>query len=90
MRKVIFAEGEIYHIYNRGTDRREVFGDDHDRGRFVYDLQKMNCPAAVLHSGYFFSRPRRVCSEDPRQTDNAGQKLVDILGYALMPNHFLC
>lgn len=76
MRRTIFAEGEIYHIYNRGADKREVFADDSDKGRFVYDLERMNCAAAVLHSGYFFARPRLTRSEDSRRTENVGQKLV--------------
>ncbi|MDX9848768.1 MAG: hypothetical protein RBT74_17450, partial [Tenuifilaceae bacterium] len=28
MRKTIFANGEYYHIYNRGVDKREVFLND--------------------------------------------------------------
>jgi len=88
MRKTIFAEGEIYHIYNRGADKREVFADDCDKSRFVYDLERMNCAAPVLHSGYFFARPRLARSEDSRRSENACQKLVDILAFALMPNHF--
>ncbi len=88
MRRTIFAEGEIYHIYNRGADKREVFADDRDKGRFVYDLERMNCAAAVLHSGYFFAHPRPACSDGSRRTENGGQKLVDILAFALMPNHF--
>ncbi|MGD9643944.1 MAG: hypothetical protein AB7V08_14570 [Elusimicrobiales bacterium] len=48
MRKVIFAEGEVYHIYNRGTDKREVFVDDVDRARFVQDLYEMNNSAPVV------------------------------------------
>ena len=88
MRKIIFAEGEIYHIYNRGADKREVFADDCDKDRFVYDLERMNSAAAVLHSGYFFARRALSCSKASSHAENAGQKLVDILAFALMPNHF--
>jgi len=93
MRKVIFAEGQVYHIYNRGTDKREIFPDDYDRYRFVQDLQYMNSPEPVLNSGYSFIRncPVYIDSDHfapPCKHDTGNTKLVDILAFALMPNHY--
>lgn len=39
MRKVVFQNNEFYHIYNRGVDRREVFGNEGDFGRFLEGLR---------------------------------------------------
>jgi hypothetical protein len=34
-RKVIFAEGEYYHIYNRGVDKRSIFMSEEDKNHFI-------------------------------------------------------
>lgn len=92
MRKVIFAEGEVYHLYNRGTDKREVFMDDGDRARFIQDLYEMNNSAPVINSGYYFThKPVFHLDSDRRQGASCrikGEKLVEILEFVLMPNHF--
>jgi len=92
MRRVIYAEGEVYHIYNRGTDKREVFGDDVDRARFVQDLYEMNNSAPVVNSGHYFAQELVFYLDSDRrqgaQCRVKGQKLVEILEFVLMPNHF--
>ena len=73
--------GEIYHIYNRGTDKRIIFNDDLDYRRFVELLFLSNMSEAVnlrdirkvFDSVFDFER------SDP---------LVHIGAYCLMPNHF--
>jgi len=42
LRKENLVQGEIYHIYNRGVDKRDIFMDDEDRFRFVHDLFEFN------------------------------------------------
>jgi len=92
MRKVRFAEGEIYHIYNRGVEKRECFADDQDRSRFLLDLVEMNSTAPVVNSGYFFLRNSRqnFDSDRPMQTSRQtrGERLSEVLAFVLMPNHF--
>ena len=34
--------GEIYHVYNRGVEKREVFCDRLDYIRFIHDLFEFN------------------------------------------------
>ena len=73
----------MYHIYNRGTDKRKVFCNDNDYLRFIYSLSKFNCKNLSLH----------LTREIPRQ-DGRGfastilDKLVKILYFVLMPTHF--
>ena len=51
MLKPIFVKDQIYHIYNRGVEKRDIFLDDKDRFRFVYDLFEFNdeAPAKNLY-----------------------------------------
>jgi len=41
MRNIIFAEGEYYHVYNRGVDKRSIFQDEDDFKRFLKVTQKL-------------------------------------------------
>ena len=78
IRKVSFAFGEYYHIYNRGNDKKVIFHDDHDYSHFVKLLYlsntKNNFKLRNANNNFF----------DFKQ-DN---KLVAIGAYCLMPNHF--
>lgn len=80
-RKVTFAPGEFYHVYNRGTDKRDIFLDRRDYERFVELLYVCNSTEAVrlrdLHRG-----SNSVFQLEREQT------LVAIGAYCLMPNHF--
>jgi len=41
-RKFSFSLDEYYHIYNRGTERREIFLDKYDKERFLKLLYILN------------------------------------------------
>ncbi|MCX6761345.1 MAG: hypothetical protein NTY33_00650 [Candidatus Moranbacteria bacterium] len=47
MRKTEFANGEYYHIYNRGVDKREVFSCDTDYIRFLKSIKEFNVDRAI-------------------------------------------
>ena len=76
-RKDSFIVGEIYHIYNRGVDKRNIFQDRNDRDRFRDRLYVYNTERAVN----FRDVPEAFAFE-------RGETTVDILAYTLMPNHF--
>lgn len=83
MRKEIFVNEYVYHVYNRGIDQRTIFTEDRDFERFLitlrlfnntdlcdYDLRSVN-----LRSLASYTRPD-------------ANRLVDILQWSLMANHF--
>lgn len=87
-RKVVFANGEYYHIYNRGVARQPIFSDKRDCERLLLTL-----------SFYRFLSPKVKLSRllqlpyDQRETileemNTKGKKLVEIISFAFMPNHF--
>jgi|SRR3989338_1658080 len=81
MRKAIFAANEYYHIYNRGTEKRNVFNNQREIDRFLGLL-------------YICNRSESAnMREQGRSLKEIGviattQKLVSICAYCLMPNHF--
>lgn len=78
-RKINFAPEEYFHIYNRGTDKREIFNDKNDYQRFLESLYLFNSKERIV---------LRAVSRKNRFTHNRGDTLVDIGAYCIMPNHF--
>ena len=92
MRKIIFAEGEFYHIYNRGTDKRTIFLDDQDFARFLQSMIEFNTtnPIGSLYQNSFHKNKNQLRSLASKSDTVSGEdeKLVEIIAYCLNPNHF--
>ncbi len=67
---------ELYHMLNRGVDKRHVFLDDGDYLRFTSDLYELNNKDIVANP---MTRGRKEPVEKP---------LVQIHAWCLMPNHY--
>ena len=80
--------GKIYHLLNRGVDKRKIFMDKEDHLRFIHDLFEFNDLNPVADVLYTFTntldigRPKVRIERKPRKI------LVDILAFVLMPNHY--
>jgi putative transposase len=80
----IFGDGEYYHIYNRGVDKRIIFEDTDDRHRFFQSMCEFNTenPIGSLYERSFL----QLGGPTPKLED--GEKLVSVIAYCLNPNHF--
>ena len=78
-RKIEFSEGEFYHIYNRGTDKRKIFLDYFNKNRFTRLLYLCNN-----------TKPLVMKLVDPAGAYKIerGEQLVDIGAWCEMWNHF--
>lgn len=83
-RKFKFAEDEIYHIYNRGVEKRKIFLDDKDYARMELLLFLCNSQTHVNVGAY----ERRGVNQHDLWSLDIGKPLVDIGAWCLMPNHF--
>ena len=94
-REAPFLNNEIYHIYNRGAHKADVFLGEDDYARFQLLLFLGN------HAGKPFRFDDLVRKYKAKglpqgpslrkavfQEEKPDQELVDVLGYVLMPNHF--
>ena len=84
MKRPKFINGEIYHIYNRGVEKRNIFLDNSDRFRFIHNLFEFNDTAPALNIYYknsYEARPRKVPQKVRTQ-------IVDILAFCMMDNHY--
>lgn len=84
MKRPAFANGEVYHVYNRGIERRRVFMDERDHHRFVHDLYEFNDTLPASNTGYHLAGGKIVA----RVPKSPRQRLVDIFCFCLMPDHF--
>ena len=78
---------EIYHVLNRGVDKRTIFEDKQDHLRFIHDLYEFNNQERV---GTTFHKFNKYGSDGKTAEVNKKprQLLVDILAFCLMPNHY--
>lgn len=80
LRKVKLIQGEYFHLYNRGNDKKVIFKDKEDYDRFIGLMyacnQKENFKSDNLqkNEGLFNVKRKNL--------------LVNIGAYCLMPNHF--
>lgn len=81
-RREIFASGEVYHIYNRGVEKRVIFEHTREYQHFLELLQ--------FYQRLHHLRFSKLTSQERVKiiTDEKGEPLVEILCYCLMPNHF--
>jgi putative transposase len=77
MAKPLLYNGQIYHVYNRGVDKRKIFLNLNDHQRFSDSLIVFN-NTENLNGNRFAD----LLKCDERTT------LVNIIAYCLMPNHF--
>jgi len=71
--------GDIFHVFNRGVEKRKIFLDDQDYFRFVNNLFLLNNK---------FGKIRTTKANIFNQPDLKRQKLVEILKWSLLPNHY--
>ncbi len=89
MRQPVFAENAVYHVFNRGVDKRTVFVEDTDYLRFLHQLYSLNDEDAVVNVNYYFNPKTMTVESRPlKKVYKQRKRLVDILAFTLMPNHY--
>src|SRR3989344_3194252 len=83
-----FANDEYYHIFNRGVDKRNVFGDEDDIERFLLIMRLFNQVKPIKSIKDYFVDIRAVGGLTAASNRDNGGKLIEIVCYCLNPNHF--
>lgn len=82
-RKILLELDELYHIYNRGVDKRDIILDKFDQDRFYSSLTEFNTirPAGGIYERSLLRKinPEVFVGDKP---------LVKIVCFAINPNHF--
>ncbi|MEK7580092.1 MAG: transposase [Patescibacteria group bacterium] len=78
----IYVQEGIYHVYNRGVEKRNIFLDNQDYQVFLYYLKSyLLSPENPIHK----KLPVRVRLDF---NDFDLHKRIRLMAYCLMPNHF--
>ena len=78
---------ELWHVLNRGVEKRNIFMSEKDYVRFVHDLYEFNDTKPANNTSYFLAATyndvgRRYMGKDERD------RLIDLHGWCLMRNHY--
>ena len=74
---------ELYHLLNRGTEKRDIFMDDRDRARFIHDLFEFNDTKPASNVAYSFKKITDVARPYIER-----DRIVDLHAWCLMRNHY--
>lgn len=80
IRTIPLVNGQFYHIYNRGVEKRRVFENRRCYTRFLQAIKY-----------YQLTGPKPKFSNSFNNTffhPDPDKKIVDVISYCLMPNHF--
>ncbi len=91
MRRTNFAPGKIYHIYNRGVDKRDIFKEDADKWRFLQALALFNNRDSSTNTLWRLEKKKEgVNMRTLREflKDREENPLVRIMADCLMDNHY--
>ena len=79
MRNLKFTTGEYYHVFNRGSNKREIFLEKYDLERFFLSMQEFNSenPIGSIYEHSF-----------NKKKSNRDSELVEFICYCLNPNHY--
>jgi len=78
----IYVEGGIYHLFNRGVEKRNIFLDDQDYKIFLYYLKSFLTPIDKQ------SKPPPGIRYQSTKSEFTLYKEIRLLAFCLMPNHF--
>jgi putative transposase len=87
-RKFVFSNEQIYHVYNRGVEKRQTFMSKRDFQRATDTINYYRFMDTPKKFSDFLSLPTELRSV---YFDNIHLNLnnhVEIIAYCLMPNHF--
>jgi len=86
--KVILANNEIYHVFNRSIEQKPIFTDkrERDRALLTLDFYRFSKISTGLAQVLKLELERRNFFLS--QLKEKGEKLAEILSFCLMPNHY--
>ncbi len=90
-RSVPLAVEETYHVFNRGAHKNRIFTDQSDYERMLLLLFLCNSKQPLRLREILSNYKGRSFADIFTSSDLRGEdssRLVDVLAYCLMPNHF--
>lgn len=86
-RKTVLGNDELYHVYNRGVDKRIIFNNQFDYRRFLNILNYYQFSENKMRYSYFLTMNADDQIKILKKLSKDSQRLVEIHCFCLMPNH---
>ena len=80
-----FINGGLYHVFNRGVEKRNIFQQVSDYFRFVFCLYELNDKGLIKMRDRIEKRKERKYTGETRVFR---ESLVEVVAFCLMPNHY--
>ncbi|OGM21902.1 hypothetical protein A2714_04555 [Candidatus Woesebacteria bacterium RIFCSPHIGHO2_01_FULL_38_9] len=87
MRKLVFANNEIYHVFNRGIEKRDIFTNKREFSRAILTLNYYRLLETPLRLSKALQLEKEKRIEFFKSLEQ-GIKRIEVIAYCLMPNHF--
>jgi putative transposase len=87
IRKTPLVTGEYYHIFNRGINRQKTFTTERDYARATETLLFYQPTITKLKYSQFLAKSKNE-RRDILASQAKSPRLITIIAYCLMPNHF--
>lgn len=88
IRKLSFVNEYVYHIYNRGVERRRIYTSDWEYKRFLMLLDYYRFKGKLLSFSEYLKLPNEIRQLQYHQTALRNQPAIEIIAFCLLPNHF--
>lgn len=85
-RRLVFANNEVYHIFNRSVADEQIFFKNKDLGRAISLLDYYRYFPIMRYS--FFIRLDKKIQNDVRKRIQSLSPFVELLSFTLMSNHY--
>lgn len=88
LRKIPLVTGEVYHVFNRGIGKQPIFTAirEYKRAMLTLNYYRFASPPMRLSRLLLIGVDER--EKITQSLVESGEKLVDVLSFCLMPNHF--
>lgn len=87
-RKTILANDHFYHVFSRGIDRRPTFTTKWELKRAIETLKYYRFRNLTLKLSQYLNLPEIERQKTSQELVKKDEKLVEIVAFCIMPNHF--
>lgn len=87
-RKVIFANQQFYHVFNRGIDRRPTFTNKREYERAIEAIIFYQFVKPPIRLSKYLTLPTAAREAIMHSLQKNHPHLCEIISFCLMPNHF--
>lgn len=86
IRRQPLITGQMYHVYNRGVDKRDIFADKNDIYRFIESVKEFNREDKIISLANLRKSKQNLQIEARPLSEK--EPLVEVIAYCFNPNHF--